>query len=119
MTCASPRVTRPTLARRTALTTDVAIVVSAEDDAEIRRVTLTNLGSRSREIDVTSYAELALARRAADIAHPAFQKLFIQTEYDPRLGALLATRRPRAADDPRVWAAHVSAVEEVSASLIQ
>ena len=34
-----------------------------------------------REIELTSYAELVLAPQAADVAHPAFSKLFVETEY--------------------------------------
>ncbi|HTC85177.1 MAG TPA: hypothetical protein VK656_00630, partial [Candidatus Acidoferrum sp.] len=66
-----------------------------------------------------SYAEIALAPQAADIAHPAFQNLFVQTEFVPDIGALLATRRPRASDEPPVWAAHVAAVEGEAAGVIQ
>ena len=55
----------------------------------------TNDGNRAREIEVTSYAELVLAPPAADVAHPAFSKLFVQTEFVAELGALLATRRRR------------------------
>ena len=97
----------------------LTVVVSAEDDAEIRRVSLTNLGSRPREIELTSYQELALAPQAADIAHPAFQNLFVQTEFVPDVGALLATRRPRSAEDPPVWAAHVITGEEQTVEFIQ
>ncbi|MGK7863897.1 GH36-type glycosyl hydrolase domain-containing protein [Falsiroseomonas sp. E2-1-a4] len=96
------------------LTTTVEILVSSENDAEVRRVSLANTGTTMREIDVTSYAELALARPADDIAHPAFSKLFIETEYVPELGALLATRRKRGPDDPGIWAAHLSVVEGVA-----
>ncbi|HEY5495831.1 MAG TPA: glucoamylase family protein, partial [Candidatus Limnocylindrales bacterium] len=63
------------------ITTGLTIVVSAEHDAEIRRVTLTNLGTHERQIELTSYAEIALAPQAADVAHPAFQNLFVQTEF--------------------------------------
>ena len=70
------------------ITTELSVIVSAEDDAEIRRVSLTNLGSHSRELELTSYAEIALAPQAADVAHPAFQNLFVQTEFDPE------SRRP-------------------------
>ena len=94
------------------IVTGMTIVVSAEHDAEIRRVALTNLGAHAREIELTSYAEIVLAPQAADLAHPAFSNLFVQTEFEPGLGALLATRRPRAAGDPDVWAAHVVAVED-------
>ena len=65
------------------ITTELSVIVSAEDDAEIRRVSLTNLGSRSRDLELTSYAEIALAPQAADVAHPAFQNLFVQTGFDP------------------------------------
>ncbi len=87
------------------------VVVSAEDDAEARRVTLTNSGRRSREVDVTSYAELALAPQSADQAHPAFSKMFVVTDYVPELGVVIATRRRRASSDPEVWAAHIAVVE--------
>ncbi|OAI13494.1 MULTISPECIES: GH36-type glycosyl hydrolase domain-containing protein [Methylomonas] len=85
------------------------IVVSPEDDAEIRRLSLTNNSAYSREIEITSYAEIVLTTPAADIAHPAFSNLFVQTEYWPQTRALLAHRRPRAPDDAPVWAAHVLA----------
>ncbi|MGZ6267916.1 MAG: GH36-type glycosyl hydrolase domain-containing protein, partial [Candidatus Limnocylindrales bacterium] len=101
------------------ITTGLTIVVSAEHDAETRRVSLTNLGSRSREIELTSYAEIVLAPQAADVAHPAFQNLFVQTEFVPDIGALLATRRQRSRDEQPIWAAHVAAVEEETSGVIQ
>jgi cyclic beta-1,2-glucan synthetase len=94
-----------------AIVTTLEVVVSAEDDAEVRQVSVTNLGTRPRQIEVTSYAEVVLAPQAGDEAHPAFSNLFVETEFLPRLEALLATRRPRSADEKRVWAAHVSTVE--------
>ncbi|MGZ6257798.1 MAG: glucoamylase family protein, partial [Candidatus Limnocylindrales bacterium] len=101
------------------IATGLTIVVSAEDDAEIRRVSLTNLGTHQREIELTSYAEIALAPQAADVAHPAFQNLFVQTEFAPDIGALLATRRPRSSDEQPIWAAHIAAVEDESGGVIQ
>jgi cyclic beta-1,2-glucan synthetase len=101
------------------IATGLTIVVSAEHDAEIRRVSLTNLGSRQRHIELTSYAEIALAPQAADAAHPAFQNLFVQTEFVPDIGALLATRRPRSRDEKQIWAAHVAAVEGETGGVIQ
>ena len=65
----------------------------------------------SREIELTSYAEIVLAPPAADAAHPAFSKLFVQTEFVADVGALLATRRPRSPGEPEVWAAHLAVVE--------
>ncbi len=90
--------------------TRLEIVVSPEDDAEVRRVTLTNRGSRARRLELTSYAEIALATQSADEAHPAFSKLFVETEYYPNHGSLLASRRPRSSSEKRNWAVHVVAV---------
>jgi cyclic beta-1,2-glucan synthetase len=93
------------------ITTVLEIAVSPEDDAEVRRVSVSNMGTRARDIEVTSYAELALAPPAADAAHPAFSKLFVQTEYDSTIGAILATRRRRETNEPEIWAAHLAVVE--------
>ncbi|HEY0292764.1 MAG TPA: glucoamylase family protein, partial [Hansschlegelia sp.] len=93
------------------LTTTTEIIVSGESDAEVRRVTMTNAGRTAREIELTSYAELALAPPATDIAHPAFAKMFVETEHLPEFGALVATRRPRSPGEPGVWAAHFAVVE--------
>ena len=94
--------------------TTLEVMVSPEDDAEVRRVSVTNVGSEPREIDVTSYAELVLAPPRADFAHPAFSNLFVQTEALPELDTLLATRLPRAPEEEPVWAAHVMVVEGTS-----
>src|SRR5690606_5575796 len=88
------------------LATTTQVLVSGEDDGEVRRVSLINSGRRAREIELTSYAELVLATPAADRAHPVFSKMFVVTEFLPEFGALIATRRPRSPDEPRVWAAH-------------
>ncbi len=101
------------------LVTATTVVVTGEHDGEIRRVSLTNLGAHARVIDVTSYAEVVLAPQAADLAHPAFGNLFVQTEFAPAIGGLLATRRPRSRDDAPVWAAHVVAVEDEPHQVVQ
>ncbi len=97
--------------RDRSLAITLEIVVSPEDDAELRQLTVTNLENRDREIDVTSYAEVALAPLAADEAHPAFSNLFVETEFVPELETLLATRRPRSADESQPWLAHLAAIE--------
>lgn len=101
------------------LTTTTDVVVSTEDDAEARRITLTNSGRRALEIAVTSYAELVLAPPAADLAHPAFSKLFVVTDYLAELGVIIATRRRRSPHDPEVWAAHIAVVEGEETAPIQ
>ncbi|MDH4350859.1 MAG: phosphorylase, partial [Gemmatimonadota bacterium] len=97
--------------RDRSLSITLEIVVSPEDDAELRQLTVTNLENREREIDVTSYAEVVLAPQAADEAHPVFSNLFVETEIVPDIETLLATRRRRSADEPQPWLAHLAAVE--------
>ena len=75
--------------------TETEVIVSPEDDVEIRRMTLINRSARTRRLNLTSYVELSLAPHNADRQHPAFNKLFIQTEAVPEQQALLAYRRPR------------------------
>jgi cyclic beta-1,2-glucan synthetase len=97
--------------RDRAIGTTLQVIVSPEDDAEVRRVSLTNLGTKRREIELTSYAEVVLAPPAADAAHPAFSNLSVSTESVPELDTLLATRRPRSRGEAPVWLAHVVVVE--------
>ncbi|HKZ33472.1 MAG TPA: glucoamylase family protein [Vicinamibacteria bacterium] len=87
------------------------VAVSTEDDVEVRRLALTNHSDRPREIEITSYAEIVLAPAADDLAHPAFGKLFVETEYLPERTALLCGRRPRSADEAALWAVHVLSLE--------
>ncbi len=100
------------------LTTMLEILVSAESDAEVRRVSVSNAGPEAREIVITSYGELALANQATDIAHPAFAKMFVETEYLPESRAILATRRRRTQTEPEIWAAHVAVLEGHAADTI-
>ena len=93
------------------IVTNLDIAVSTEDDIDVRRITVTNSDTRIREIDVTSYVEIVLAPQAADLAHPAFGKLFLETEYLPASAALLCHRRPRDSRDPVQWAVHVLSLE--------
>ena len=111
---------RAEIARRDGtLTTTLDVLVSPEEDGDVRRVSISNLGVRTREIELTSYAEVVLAPANDDSSHPAFSKLFVQTEFVPELGALLATRRRRAPDEPEVWAAHLAVLEGEAAGELQ
>lgn len=88
------------------LRTSVEHHLSPESDAVVRTLTVRNSSRYRRTVTVTSYAELVLARPADDDAHPAFSKLFVQTEFLQETGTLLATRRRRSPDEPEVWVAH-------------
>src|SRR3989442_3858601 len=93
------------------MSTQLEIAVSTEDDVEVHRVTVVNQSTRIREIDVTSYAEIVLAPPADDLAHPAFGKLFLETEYLADSAALICHRRPRDSREAGVWAVHVLSLE--------
>jgi cellobiose phosphorylase len=82
------------------------IVVSPEDDIELRRVTLLHRGKQARTIELTTYAEVVLAPIESDLAHPAFSNLFIQTERVPEQHAILCHRRPRSPDERCPWMLH-------------
>ncbi len=97
--------------RNDTLVTVMDVIVSGEDDGEVRRISITNSGRRTRSIEVTSYAEVVLATPASDEAHQAFAKMFVQTEHLAEFGALIATRRKRSPLEPEVWAAHFAVVE--------
>jgi cyclic beta-1,2-glucan synthetase len=99
--------------------TATEILVSPEDDAEVRRVSITNTGRGTREIELTTYAEVVLAAPAADSAHPAFSKMFVQTEFAAAAGTLLATRRKREPTEPGLWMFHSSVVEGESVGALQ
>ncbi len=90
------------------ITTTQEILVSSEDDAEVRRVAIANLGDQIREIEITSDAEIVLAPHAADDAHPAFSKLFVETEFFADVPAIPATRRLRTPGEAPAWAAHLA-----------
>jgi cellobiose phosphorylase len=87
------------------------VAVAATTDIELRRLTLSNHGDRTRTLSLTSYAELVLGPRGADDAHPAFSKMFVQTEWNAQHGLLLATRRRRDNSEPPVWAAFALEIE--------
>jgi cyclic beta-1,2-glucan synthetase len=86
--------------------TTLEICVSPEVNSEVRRLTLSNKGSEARIIEVTTFLEIALAPHDADKAHPAFTKLFIETQFEADAECLLARKRPRNSGEQSVWGFH-------------
>ncbi|MDZ4821002.1 MAG: glucoamylase family protein [Planctomycetota bacterium] len=105
--------------RQGELETLLEVAVSPENNAEVRQLQIRNHGSETRHIQLTSYAEVAMNSAAADLAHPAFQKLFIETEFVANEAAILARRRPRDASQPAQWALHVLATPSDATDTIQ
>ncbi|HTA64851.1 MAG TPA: glucoamylase family protein, partial [Xanthomonadaceae bacterium] len=96
--------------RKFDIETHTEVVVSPEDDIELRRITVTNRGRSRRTIELTSYAEVVLATAASDAAHPAFSKMFVQTELLRPKQAIVCNRRPQAEHDRSPWMFHLVAV---------
>jgi cellobiose phosphorylase len=91
--------------------THTEIVISPEDDIEMRRVKITNKSAFTRVLEITSYAEVVIATQASDEAHPAFSNLFVETEILPEYSAVICTRRPRSEDEAPPWMFHLMNVQ--------
>jgi cyclic beta-1,2-glucan synthetase len=101
------------------LITHTEIGVSSEDDAEVRRITITNHSEHTRVVEITSYCEVTLAPYNADVVHPTFSNLFIKTEYIDNPSCVLANRRPRAKGQVKPWVMQTVAVDGESVGTIQ
>ncbi|MBW6457520.1 MAG: hypothetical protein K0A98_16680, partial [Trueperaceae bacterium] len=79
--------------------------VADRDALELRRISVTNEGERPRRVALASYAEVVLTGAAEDARHPAFAKLFVESEARNGLSTLLFRRRQRAPHERTpVWA---------------
>lgn len=104
--------------RDDSIETYTEIAVLPEDDIEHRRITLGNFSKETREIELTSYAEVILLPLASDASHPAFSNLFMETELFPQENAILCSRRPRAPSEENPWMIHLLAVESIHSAEI-
>jgi cellobiose phosphorylase len=89
------------------INTNTEIVISPEDDTEMRRLRITNTTLFTKVLEITSYTEVVMAAQASDEAHPAFSNLFVQTEILPEQKAVLCTRRPRSEEETPPWMFHL------------
>ncbi|MBC7548346.1 MAG: hypothetical protein H7224_06855, partial [Polaromonas sp.] len=83
-----------------------SVLVSPEDDTELRTLRLQNHSTQDITLDVISCFEPVLADARADEAHPAFSNLFIETTWQPEWRALLLSRKPRLQGEPSMAVAH-------------
>jgi len=98
------------------LETKTEIVVSPEDDVEMRRIKISNRSTKTRILDITSYTEIVLASQASDESHPAFSNLFVQTEIVPEQSAIFSTRRSRSEKEKPSFMFHLMNVYGVENS---
>ena len=104
---ASPEACGPMvyLSESTDLTHVVEVGIAPGMDVEIRKITITNHAAIAREVELTTYAEIALNHPLGDAGHPAFSKLFVQTSVTADMPVLLARRRPRGLNENWPWMA--------------
>lgn len=86
--------------------TKTTVFVTTDNNVEVREVTLTNKNTKTKKIEVTDYAEVVGLKHHDDAFHPAFGKLFIESEYDLVRHALLFKRRVRTENTPELWIWH-------------
>ena len=101
------------------IVTCMEVIVSPEDNTELRRIRVTNNTNRTRDIELTSYTEVVLAAGAADLAHSTFSNLFVQTEFVAGENGLLATRRRRSENEGEVWGLHVVIADGETVGAVQ
>lgn len=95
--------------------TKTEIVVSPEDDLELRRVRVINRNGSSKKIRMSSFAEVVIAPQAADEAHPAFSNLFVQTKIYPNQSTIICTRRPKSNNEQPPWMFHLVTADGIAA----
>ncbi|MDX9992801.1 MAG: glucoamylase family protein [Anaerolineales bacterium] len=88
------------------LSISLEVGVAPNDPLEIRRVTVRNQSAQTRRVSLTSYGEVVLSSQAADQQHPAFNKLFVESQYLPEEGLLLFSRRARSPEEMPLVLAH-------------
>ena len=92
--------------------TKMEIAVSPEDDAEVRRVSITNHGTAVREIELTSYAEVVLGARRGRRRSSGLLQSFRANRVRRRAAALFwRLGVARLTGDRELWAAHIAVVE--------
>ena len=77
---------------------------TARKNFEIRELTLENTSEETKSYEVTTYSEIMLDDFKAGIAHPLFNKLFVETSYED--GVLIAKRKKRYIRDIEKFAFH-------------
>lgn len=81
------------------ISTHMIVSLDADHNFEIRKVTFTNDGNEEKQLEVTSYLEVVDDTHLAELSHPAFNKLFLESEYLEDQEIFLTKRRRKKEDD--------------------
>jgi cyclic beta-1,2-glucan synthetase len=87
------------------------ITIPPDDNVEIRRIRVTNQNDIAKHLLISSYGEVVLASQDTDQRHPAFNKMFIESEFVPEVNGLLFRRRPRSAHETPLYLLHMLVIE--------
>lgn len=84
----------------------MSVAVASQHDVEARRLTLHNESNRPRRLLVAGFAELALAPAREFFRHPAFARLFVESECLTDESMLVFRRRPRGSHEKPLYLGH-------------
>ncbi|WP_376695495.1 GH36-type glycosyl hydrolase domain-containing protein [Wenzhouxiangella sp. EGI_FJ10305] len=93
--------------RRHALLCRLDIGIAGQHDVEVRRLVISNESGSPRRLVVASFAELAMAPARDFERHPAFARLFVESECLPGDRTLIFRRRPRSDEEMSLYVGHV------------
>ncbi|TVQ35149.1 MAG: hypothetical protein EA370_09645, partial [Wenzhouxiangella sp.] len=82
------------------------LAVSSQHDVQVHHLRISNESRQTRRLVVVSHAEVAMSGTGEFERHPAFARLFIETEYLDELSTLLYRKRPRSAAERPLYLAH-------------
>lgn len=84
----------------------LTIALAPDTNVEFRTLTLTNHSNENKNLKITSYGEVALARADQDLHHPSFEKLFTKSEYWQKYNALVYTKANKIERGSAIYFAH-------------
>ncbi len=89
--------------------TKTEIVVPSRENAEIRRITITNQSSKAKELEITSYGKIAMSQKEQDLSHPTFSDMFVSSNFLKEKRSLIFHRKARTEKESPLWATHTVA----------
>ncbi|MEG2275258.1 MAG: glucoamylase family protein [Clostridia bacterium] len=83
--------------------TTLSKTVATEYNLEMNKITLKNNSDKVKEIVVNTYVELTMIDYLANIVHPAFNNLQIESFYDKDLNVLIAKKRGKTQTETKLY----------------
>jgi cyclic beta-1,2-glucan synthetase len=93
------------------ITSTLEITVHPDDPLEVRRIHLQNTGSHIRHLQLTSYGEVMLSKRAGFNRNSAFNKHYVESEFVPELDLQIFKRPANSNNETAVYMGHMLVVK--------